>query len=48
MGYKKGDFPVTEKVANEIFSLPMYTYMNDEDQEKIVSYIVWIFLWYIQ
>ena len=24
LGYKKGDFPITEEVAEEILSLPMY------------------------
>jgi len=30
LGYKKGDFPVTEKLADEIFSLPIYPEMSDE------------------
>ena len=29
--YKKGDFPVSEKVSKEIMSLPMNSYMNDEE-----------------
>jgi len=32
---KDGDLPVTEKVANEIFSLPMYPSLRDEEQLKV-------------
>lgn len=37
LGYKKGDFPHTEKAANEIFSLPMYPSLTDEEQKLVVS-----------
>jgi dTDP-4-amino-4,6-dideoxygalactose transaminase len=30
LGYKKGDFPVTEKLSDEILSLPIYPEMTDE------------------
>jgi UDP-2-acetamido-2-deoxy-ribo-hexuluronate aminotransferase len=33
--YSKGDFPVSEKAAERIFSLPMHPYLKLEDQEKI-------------
>jgi len=36
-GYQKGDFPVTEKLASEILSLPMYPSLNDEQQIRIVA-----------
>jgi len=29
LGYKKGEFPVTEKLANEILSLPMYPELSE-------------------
>jgi dTDP-3-amino-2,3,6-trideoxy-4-keto-D-glucose/dTDP-3-amino-3,4,6-trideoxy-alpha-D-glucose/dTDP-2,6-dideoxy-D-kanosamine transaminase len=32
LGYKEGDFPITEKMAKEIFSLPMYPSLTDEEQ----------------
>lgn len=36
LGYKKGDFPVAEKVAKEIVSLPMYPYLK-ETQIKFIA-----------
>jgi UDP-2-acetamido-2-deoxy-ribo-hexuluronate aminotransferase len=38
-GYKKGDFPVAEKVANQCLSLPMSPYLTNEDQMKIIKTI---------
>lgn len=37
LGYQHGAFPVTEKIADEIISLPMYPEMSDEALEKVVS-----------
>lgn len=39
LGYKKGDFPVTEKVMEEIISLPMYPELNREQIEYVVEHI---------
>jgi UDP-2-acetamido-2-deoxy-ribo-hexuluronate aminotransferase len=39
LGYRKGDFPVAEKIAAEIFSLPMHPYLEKTDQEKICAII---------
>lgn len=36
LGYKNGDFPISETVANEIMSLPMNPYLSDEEIEYIV------------
>ena len=36
LGYKEGDFPVSEKVASEILSLPMYPGLT-ESQQKYVA-----------
>jgi dTDP-4-amino-4,6-dideoxygalactose transaminase len=36
-GYKQGDFPVTEKVAAEILSLPMYPQLETEQQQRVVQ-----------
>jgi dTDP-4-amino-4,6-dideoxygalactose transaminase len=35
LGYKPGDFPVSEACAKRIFSLPMHPYLHDDDQERI-------------
>ena len=35
LGYVRGDFPVSEKIAGEIFSLPMHPYLEKEAQEYI-------------
>jgi dTDP-4-amino-4,6-dideoxygalactose transaminase len=39
LGYKEGDFPVTEKVSQEILSLPMFAELNDEQIGKVVKMI---------
>jgi dTDP-4-amino-4,6-dideoxygalactose transaminase len=39
LGYKAGDFPVSEDCAGRIFSLPMHPYLSAEDQEQIVKVI---------
>jgi len=31
LGYKEGDFPISEKVSREIMSLPMNPYVNDNE-----------------
>ena len=38
-GFKKGDFPVTEKVASEILSLPMYPQLQEAAQARVVEKI---------
>ena len=37
LGYKKGDFPLSEVVSDEIMSLPMNPYVTDEEIEYIVG-----------
>jgi len=39
LGYKNGDFPVSEDCSDRIFSLPMHPYLSEEDQLKIVKTI---------
>ena len=36
-GYREGDLPNTEKAAREIFSLPMYPGLTDEEQDKVIT-----------
>jgi dTDP-4-amino-4,6-dideoxygalactose transaminase len=38
-GFKKGDFPVTEKAALEILSLPIYPQLQPAAQERVVQKI---------
>ena len=38
-GYRKGDLPVTEKIAGEILSLPMYPHLTEEDAGIVVETI---------
>lgn len=39
MGYKKGDFPVTEKVSANIVTLPMYPQMKKEQLDYVIQNI---------
>lgn len=39
LGYVKGDLPVTEAAAGEIFSLPMYPQLTDNEQETVCNEI---------
>jgi len=36
LGYKKGDFPVAEKAAAEVLSLPMYPQLRSDEQSEVV------------
>jgi len=38
-GYAAGDFPVTERVAAEIVSLPMYPQLTENQQSRVVEHI---------
>jgi UDP-2-acetamido-2-deoxy-ribo-hexuluronate aminotransferase len=40
LGYKPGDFPVSEDAASRIFSIPMHPYLSREDQERIADALV--------
>ena len=39
LGYKPGDFPVTEKAAGEVLSLPMFNGMTAEEQTRVIDAI---------
>ncbi len=39
LGYREGDFPVSEKVAREIVSLPMYPQLRPDQQRKVAETI---------
>jgi len=35
LGYKKGDFPVAEKLSEQVLSLPMHTELTHEELNYI-------------
>ena len=37
LGYGKGDFPISEKVASQIFSIPMHPYLDKDKQNRIIE-----------
>jgi dTDP-4-amino-4,6-dideoxygalactose transaminase len=37
LGYREGDFPVTERIAREILSLPMYPEITEEQVDRVAS-----------
>lgn len=36
-GYKRGDFPVAEKAADEVLSLPMHPFLSIDDQDRVIA-----------
>jgi dTDP-4-amino-4,6-dideoxygalactose transaminase len=39
LGYKQGDFPVTEQVVSQILSLPMYAELVDDEIKYVTDAI---------
>ena len=39
LGYKEGDFPIAEKIAGRIFSIPFHPYLNKNQQDKVIEVI---------
>lgn len=37
LGYKKGSFPITEKYADTVLSIPLYTDMTEEEQTTVIE-----------
>jgi len=37
LGYKQGDFPISEKVSKDIMALPMSAFLKQEEQEFIIK-----------
>ena len=37
--YGKGDFPITEKYADTVLSIPLYNGMTEEEQEYVIDAI---------
>jgi UDP-2-acetamido-2-deoxy-ribo-hexuluronate aminotransferase len=43
LGYKNGDFPVTEKLCNEVISLPMHPELDQEQLDYITTNVLSFF-----
>ena len=39
LGYKRGDFPVTERVVSEIFSIPAFPHMTGVERSRVVQQV---------
>lgn len=39
LGYKEGDFPITEQYADEVLSIPLYNGMTKEEQDYVIEMI---------
>ncbi len=39
LGYKEGDFPVTEKLCKTVLSLPLHPYITDKEIQQVVDSI---------
>lgn len=37
LGFKEGDFPMTEKLAKEVLSIPMYNGMTAKEQDYVIA-----------
>lgn len=37
LGYKLGDLPVVEKICGEVFAVPVFPELSDEEQDKIIN-----------
>lgn len=40
LGYKKGDFPVSEAAAEQVLALPMYPELREDEQKTVVDAVV--------
>lgn len=39
LGHKQGDFPVAERLASEVLSLPLYNGMTEQEQDMVINTI---------
>ncbi|MBU1077711.1 MAG: DegT/DnrJ/EryC1/StrS family aminotransferase [Spirochaetes bacterium] len=40
LGLKENDLPISEKVSNDVFSLPMFPEMKEEEQDMVINTIL--------
>jgi dTDP-4-amino-4,6-dideoxygalactose transaminase len=40
LGYRRGDFPVTERLASRILSLPMFPQLRVEQQQRVINAVL--------
>jgi dTDP-4-amino-4,6-dideoxygalactose transaminase len=43
LGYREGDFPVSERIARECFTLPLFPEMTDRQQDRVIGALYEIF-----
>ncbi len=44
LGYKKGNFPVSENLSETVLSLPMHPYLSDEQVDRIADTLLSVFV----
>ena len=44
LGYKKGNFPVSESLSETVLSLPMHPYLSDEQVDRIADTLLSVFV----
>ena len=37
LGYKEGDLPIVEKICDEVFAVPVFPELTDEEQGRIIE-----------
>jgi dTDP-4-amino-4,6-dideoxygalactose transaminase len=46
LGYKQGDFPLSEQAAREVLALPIYPELRDDEQQIVVGAIRDFYAWH--